>query len=215
MTGRFGAPVIWRLGLIPVLLLLAFGTAVARPAIPAHAATTLHDQLDHDGFNAIISTTSTSDPSLAAQAADDFMVPASTTWTLSEIDLCAVDDGANPATMNVVIYQDSGSGMPGTQVAAQANATFTRSTSPLCSPLTTDEFLYQINLNDLVAPAGHDWISVQANASISRWYWEFRSVVSNTQSMWQNPGDGSGAGCITWMATGTSPARGHSTSCSG
>jgi hypothetical protein len=48
MKSGSSSRVLWRLCLVPALILLAFGAVVGHPAIPAHAATTLYDQLDSD-----------------------------------------------------------------------------------------------------------------------------------------------------------------------
>jgi hypothetical protein len=48
---------------------------------------------------------------------------------------------------------------------------------------------------------GTYWVSVQARQDLNpsgQWYWHNRTVQSNAEATWQNPGDGYGTGCITW-----------------
>ena len=54
--------------------------------------------------------------------------------------------------------------------------------------------------------AGTYWVSVQANQNLipqGQWGWRDRSVQSNTNASWQNPGNGFGTGCTTWAARAT------------
>ena len=60
-----------------------------------------------------------------------------------------------------------------------------------------------VSLSPAVAlAAGTYWVSVQARQDITlhgQWFWHERAVQSNQGSVWQNPGNGFGTGCMTWV----------------
>ena len=92
---------------------------------------------------------------------------------------------------NVNFYSDSG-GLPGSQVATRPNLTVGDTNGSLTISIPSAVTL----------PAGHYWVSVQANMDFpvgGQWGWTDRTVQSNNEAAWQNPGGGFGV-CPTWGA---------------
>jgi hypothetical protein len=129
--------------------------------------------------------------------ADDFVVPAGQTWNITEVDAQgAYFNGPGPAvSFHVFIYQDAG-GLPGTQVYAAMNQSYTGG--------PTD---FVINLaSAAVLSEGTYWVSVQCQMDFGvggQWGFMDRTVQANSPAAWQNPGDGLGTGCISWGARTT------------
>ena len=90
---------------------------------------------------------------------------------------------------NVTFYSDA-SGLPGSQVATRPNLSVVDSAGSIMIAIPTAVEL----------TAGHYWVSVQANLDFNvggQWYFEDRTVQSNAEAAWQNPGGGFGI-CPTW-----------------
>ena len=90
-------------------------------------------------------------------------------------------------SVNVNFYSDA-SGLPGSQVATRPNLTVGDTNGSLTIPIPSAVSL----------PAGHYWVSVQANMDFGvggQWGWDDRSVLSNNEAAWQNPGGGFGRLC--------------------
>jgi len=127
-----------------------------------------------------------------SQAADDFIVPASQTWEITEVDVLGEYESAGPAASFHVFFYDNGAGdLPGNLVASRLENPYTGSNDfviTLTEPVTLAE--------------GHYWVSVQARQDITQsgfWLWHNRSVQSNTGAAWQNPGNGFGTSCVVWV----------------
>ncbi|MDQ3930684.1 MAG: hypothetical protein M3328_16255, partial [Chloroflexota bacterium] len=185
------------LTVIPLLiipLVIGMGVTPGVRSTPgfAAAATVLHDQLDSN--HAIGSVVSFDNgTSFSSQAADDFIVPAGKTWTLSQVEVLGfpVTTTIQPASFNVFIYNDN-STLPGSLVASYANLSYVQ------SPTTG---VYTIDFPSTLLNTGTYWVSVQANtaAAGNRWAWSSSDQPAvNNGSAWQNPGNGFGSGCTTW-----------------
>ena len=153
----------------------------------------LYSQYDNPGANASNSQDfETSNDAFDDELADDFVVPASTTWNIQTVDASGVYfNGPGPAaSFNVRFYADS-SGAPGALAAAR-----------LAQPYTNTSGDFTITLSSPVSlTAGTYWMSVQARQDFTpngEWGWTDRTVQSNNGAMWQNPGGGFGVGCTTW-----------------
>ena len=170
--------------------------AYALPPVP-QGVTVLYDQTDNAGTNASSSQDfETSFDAYDNQGADDFVVPAGESWTVTGVDAVgAYWNGAGPAaSFNVYFYADA-SGLPGSEVGsalAQAYA----DTSGLGSPSIT--FDTPVTLSE-----GTYWVSIQARMDFSvggQWGWQDRTVQSGAAAAWQNPGGGFGGCGTTWEA---------------
>ena len=124
-------------------------------------------------------------------AADDFVVPAGQPWNVSEVDVQGLYSGSGPAiAFHVFFYQDSG-GLPGTRVYAAMNQPYTGG---------PPDFVINLSSPAVLAP-GTYWVSVQCRMDITvggEWFWQDRTVTSNSAAAWQNPPGGFGVGCLTW-----------------
>ncbi len=155
----------------------------ARAVEPA-VAVVLYDQYDNAG----VTTTSSQNFETAYdqyddETADDFVVPAGQTWTVSLVEVSGVYEGPGPAdSMNVVIYTNAGT-LPGSPVFSQMNSAYTN---------TAGDFAITLN-PPAVLTEGTYWLSVQANQNYipaGQWRWVNRLIASNNAAAWRNPGGG-------------------------
>ncbi len=125
------------------------------------------------------------------------MVPGGVGWNIETVEVAGeYFNGPGPAnSVNVNFYSNGGNNRPGSLLQSRPNQTFTNGPS------------FSIPLNPIVSlGAGTYWVSVQANQNLipqGQWGWRDRSVLSNTNASWQNPGNGFGTGCTTWGARAT------------
>src|SRR5690606_17644991 len=128
----------------------------------------LYDQSGNPGLNSTSSQDfeAANDP-FDNQAADDFVVPAGETWTITSVDAQgAYFNGVGPAdSYNVYFYADA-AGLPGAEVESQMALTYTDPSGlgspsiPLAAPVVLTEGTY--------------WVSVQASLNFSvggQWGW--------------------------------------------
>jgi hypothetical protein len=129
-----------------------------------------------------------------SEAADDFIVPAGRTWSISQVLVEGSYKAAwGVASVNVRIYADA-TGLPGTEVySALAVAALGTSSGDFKVTLPS-----QANLGP-----GHYWLSVQANQGGGEWHWSMHQALSNAASAFRNPGDGFFTGCTTWQTRPT------------
>ncbi len=184
-----------RVSRLMLSLSLFMGVLVA--VTPARAQTTvLHDQYDN-----LTSTTTNSqnydsvNDDYDNEAADDFEVPAGTTWTIQtfEVDGQYNSPDDRPSSLNVRIYHDA-NGLPGALVEEWLNL---QPTGGFGEP---DYSNFSIPLPD--APAlspGRYWISVQVNlVSGEHWFWRNRSETDFNPAAWRNPGGAWETPCEDW-----------------
>jgi subtilisin-like proprotein convertase family protein len=145
------------------------------------------------------------------QAADDFTVPAGPAWQVTQVNVGGVYfNGPGPAaSLNVTFYNNSGTNLPGTVVAAFTNVTtFTGGPN------------FNITLPSAVSlPGGATyWVSVQVNQNFTpagQWGWNtFGTTNIGFERAWQNPGGGFGTPCTNWgygaTGCGVGTSRNHS-----
>jgi hypothetical protein len=137
-----------------------------------------------------------------SQGADDFIVPTATKWLIQGVLATGVYfNGSGPADSETVTFYKDAGGKPGMVISSQT-VTGIDTAGTFKMPLPTPVKL---------PVAGKYWMSVQATmefATGGEWGWETTNTLSNTASMWQNPGDGFITGCTTWadMQTCIGPA---------
>ena len=127
-----------------------------------------------------------------SQAADDFTVPAGTTWTVTRVTANGFGTG-NPTSVNVFFYANSGANLPGAAVVSYNNVvTFVR---------TGPNYSVTLPSAAVLAP-GTYWVSIQVNMSFAsggQWFWgNFGTTNIGNQYAWQNPGGGFGTPCASW-----------------
>jgi hypothetical protein len=125
------------------------------------------------------------------QSADDFTVPASQTWNVTQVDIAGT--GAAPV-FNVSFYADGG-GVPGGII-----------TTLTSHKVTVVGNVYTIKIPAVTLAAGSYWVSVYSNSayvSSGQWYEYGRSVVSGNPAMWRSPVDAWGTGCTNWSVAST------------
>jgi len=174
--------------LLPLLAVCAMPLTQARgTSVPG----VLYDQLNNPGSLGTDSEDFWDLPAWTSFAADDFVVPAGRTWTITEVDAQGEYRGQNgPADyFNVAFYQDAG-GLPGSVVYS----------APALRYFNDAGVFLLILKSPVVLTSGKYWVSVQAHLSINTngdWWWTNRSVQANSPAAWQNPNGGSGR-CATW-----------------
>jgi hypothetical protein len=160
----------------------------------------LHNQYNNQGAFAINSQNfEAAYDAYDSFAADDFVVPANTKWTIKGVAVQGLYfNGPGPAqSFNVAFYQSGNQVPQDPPRLSRNNQTYTLN--------GTDEF--RIRLNPAVnIPASpnprHVWVSVQANLDFAggaggQWGWTDRLVASNDPAAWKNPGGGFGV-CPNW-----------------
>ena len=185
--------------LLPASTTAVGARAFQVPPAPKAPQVVLYDQYNNAGTNATLSATFTDFPTFSSDLADDFIVPGGQTWTVQSIDADGVYfNGPGPAIdWNVFVYSDSG-GLPGAQVYSTTH-----------QPVTVVGTTFTVNLPiPPVLNPGHYWIEIQANMTFGtqgEWGWTDRTVTSNNDAAFQNPGGGFGI-CPTWSRRGATCA---------
>jgi hypothetical protein len=198
-----------------VLLLSSAGTAFAaggmqskagpaRPLVSQDFAPPLYDQNDSDSGNGINSQNFEAIyDAYDNMGADDFTVPAGVTWKLTGIDVAGVYyGGIGPAASQHVVIYSNKKNKPGAVVADFDNVAGADN--------GTGSFSIALPKAVKLQP-GKYWVSVQVNMDFDiggQWAWSNRSVVNGKPSLWQNPGDGFGSGCVKWADEATCTASG-------
>jgi hypothetical protein len=132
------------------------------------------------------------------QAADDFFVPANTSWKIVGVGIQGLYfNGPGPAdSFNIFLYTDTAN-EPGVLRITRSNMAYTLN--------GTDQFRIKVNpaINVPASPSPrHLWISVQANLDFAgglggQFGWTDRTIANNSGAAWQNPGGGFGV-CPSW-----------------
>jgi subtilisin-like proprotein convertase family protein len=132
-----------------------------------------------------------------SQSADDFIVPAGATWSITRMTANGIGAGV-PTSVNVFFYANSGSNLPGAVIATYNNlTTFTQAGAN-----------YNVTLpSALNLTAGTYWVSLQVNMSFAaggQWFWgNYGAPIVGNQYAWQNPGGGFATPCTSWGYGGT------------
>lgn len=154
----------------------------------------LYDQTGNAGIDSIVSQNFESDfDDFDAEAADDFIVPAGSTWHIQQVVALGIYfNGPGPAdSVNVTFYANSGS-VPGAPICFYSNLT----------PIDTAGDFSIILGTECVLTGGHYWVGVQANMNFDpngEWGWDEQTVQTNFESVWRNPGGGFGTSCSSFQ----------------
>ena len=168
--------------------------SVSPSTAPSHGTgSALYDQYDNPGsFSSSSQNFEAANNSYDDELADDFVIPGGIGWNIQTVEVSGeYFNGPGPASsVNVKFYSNGGSNRPGSLIAARPNQAFTNGPS-FSIPLATEVSL----------GPGTYWLSVQANQNLipsGQWGWKNRTVQSNMDASWQNPGNGFGTGCTAW-----------------
>jgi hypothetical protein len=131
-------------------------------------------------------------------AADDFFVPANTTWHVTVVDVNGVFyNGSGPdgsETESVTFYKNT-KGVPGL-----VKATYT-----LQGLDNSGSFAITLPGKGITLKGGRRgktfWLSVAINMPFhpnGQWAWETSTNAVDNTNVWENPSNGYGTGCTTW-----------------
>jgi len=179
------------------MLSRALGLAVAMVTVAAPAqasAEVLFNNIDETSPQSINSQNfNPANDAFDAMAADDFVVPAGETWTITGALVRGTQDGTTPATSaDVKFFTDAG-GAPGAEI-------------PPTTTIATATDYPRMNLT-FAGPtltAGTYWFGVSAvldpgaSPPFSQWYWSENSEQFGAKSVYRNPGDGFQSGCTSF-----------------
>jgi len=185
LIGASGSASAVKLGRAPA----ASAGRLGRPAAPM---VVLYDQYDNQADFDVASQQFEAEFSVYdSLAADDFVVPGGQNWTVQQVDVDGEYNGGPADSFHVHFYSNAAGNLPGSLVGDALASSYAGSGGDavitLSSPVTLS--------------AGTYWVSVQARqsyGSAGQWFWQNRTVTSNTASAWENPHDGFGTGCTTW-----------------
>ncbi|MBK7379756.1 MAG: T9SS type A sorting domain-containing protein [Ignavibacteriales bacterium] len=142
------------------------------------------------------------------QAADDFKVPSGVSWSVTRVFVPGFYTLDATPTVDVWFYQNNRpTSLPGTQIYSALGIVPTLdATGTLTIDLPTPADLC----------SGTWWVSVQANLDFgagSQWYWLNSFGQLNSESGWENLGNGFATGCdTTWHRRVTDCLVGDSSS---
>ncbi len=132
-----------------------------------------------------------------AWAADDFVVPAGTTWLVDEVRTVGTTGTPGGATVSVTFYANSpGGGDPDLPGAAVPGCSYTG----LVPTDVAGSFTIVLPTVCSLA-AGAYWVGIQTAqnvASFGQHFWSNRTVQTGSEAVWRNPGDGFATGCLDW-----------------
>lgn len=141
-----------------------------------------------------------------SQGADDFVVPESDTWNVSQVDLFgAYRPGTlSPATIADVYFYADADGSPGEELAAFTDVSIDDSDADgdwsvmLPSPVTLAGGTYWVSVFV-------DMDSVVAGEGEGQWFWTKQATESpiGNELHWRNPNNGFETGCTEWSALTT------------
>lgn len=185
-------------------MLAAAGVAQAAPTVAARGdahvvrsstpgVTTLWTNgTDQSGVGIVSQKFEKSEKAIDAQGADDFVVPAGKTWTITEVDAPGIYfNGSGPARAeDVIIFNQYKKGGPGSVAAKALMVKGTDNAGSFAIP------------TKITLTAGTYWISVRARMAFSKggeWGW-YTTATSQQGSAadWRNPPGGFGIGCTNW-----------------
>jgi hypothetical protein len=153
-------------------------------------------QLDNDNFGISSQNFETANDAVDDQGADDFKLAAACK-VKSVVTAGSYSVGGGPsASYNVTFYKNA-SGTPGAVIKTQLNRTYTDVSG-------VGNVTVKLGRHGPSLGAHRYWVSVQANLDFSiagQWFWNTNNTVRGAASVWQNPGDGFGTGCITYTTT--------------
>jgi hypothetical protein len=118
-----------------------------------------------------------------SQAADDFIVPAGVTWTITSVEVDGQESSTEPAT--VVLYGD-GPTVPGPEIFRLGGIPF---------PSGPTGHLQVAGAPNLTP--GHYWLSVFTTWTLNAFNWRRQSPTAGSEAVWENPTGGAG-GCSSF-----------------
>lgn len=140
-------------------------------------------------------------------AADDFVIPAGRSWTITKVDAPGLFyNGSGPATSVVVTFYADAKGKPGNVKASYTlDCTDTTGTGTFACDIPGP---HGNGLRLRGATAGKRyWLSVTPNMAFidgsGQWAWVQNTNTHRDPGQWENPGNGFGTGCKTWNNTST------------
>ncbi len=160
---------------------------------------TLYSQNSSQGYTGIDSQIFESTyAAYTDQGADDFTVPAGTTWKVNGVSVTGIYyNGSGPASGETVSFYKNKGGKPGKQVGVSQTSKGADNGGSFVIKLPAVQKLKG------GASGTTYWVSVQADCHFSgcgQWGWYLTNVQHNNLSEWQNPGGGFGV-CPTWGTT--------------
>lgn len=163
-------------------------------------STTLYNQNSNFGYGIDSQNFSATDSIYDDAGADDFKVPAGTSWKIKEVDVTGVYyNGSGPASSENVIFYADAKGKPGTAISTLSNLSCTD---------TSGSFACKLGKTGPKLKGGTKgkryWVSVVANcafAGCGQWGWVENKTIQNDPATWENPANGFGTGCTTWGGT--------------
>ncbi len=141
-------------------------------------------------------TSGTFSPTNNDQGADDFVVPKTVQWTVTQVDVSGLYfNGNGPAASENVTFYANNKGVPGSPVK---NGTFTG----LKGTDSSGSFSISLGKKGVSLKSGTYWVSVVANCWFEnkvcgQWGWAENGTIHGDDAMWQNPSGGFGV-CQSW-----------------
>lgn len=168
------------------------------PRTPEGASVLLYDQNNNAANNGVPDQDfEAAFDTYDSEAADDFVVPAGTTWQVDEVRTVGTTGTPGGSTVDVIFYSNSaGGGDPDLPGAPVAGCSYTNLT-----PVDNLGSFTIVLPAACTLPAGTYWVGVQTNqsfASNGQHFWSNRSVQTGSEGVWRNPGDGFASGCLTF-----------------
>jgi hypothetical protein len=159
----------------------------------------LYSQVDSDPWDFVGMISQENRPefgsqSMDSQGADDFTVPADTSWTIDGVNAFGLDAYGTPMNfVYVTFYADAG-GTPGAVECAYSGLA------------SGDDGFGDFTIvlpTACVLGSGTHWVSVQADQeanTIVTWFWSMVDQLEpiGNNAVWQNPANGFGSGCTSW-----------------
>ena len=148
----------------------------------------LYDQYDPPG-NASISSENRPDmPEWSDEAADNFVIPATQIWQITEVDIHGSGFFNTPSSFDVHFYTDA-EGLPGTEVYVATGLAFVVNLGNYIITVTSPAILSE----------GTYWVSVVGNITDFAFFWDGRNTTNNGfATAYRNPLDGLGTCCTDW-----------------
>jgi hypothetical protein len=151
---------------------------------PNASAAVLYDQSAGSADGGCISSSDFGVANKVAQGADDFPVPASTTWQIGSVDV--IGSGSLTGSPTAAVFLYSAGALPGAQIFSQTGIPITGFNN-LSIPVTGAPQL----------TTGTYWISVQITDPV-QWSWCAKQAQFGAVAAWRNPGNGFSTGCTSY-----------------
>ncbi len=189
----------------------ARGAHAVAPAARTGSGVVLFSNLTNDAGISISSQVF--EPAFAAYddaAADDFFVPANTTWHVTEVDVSGVYyNGPGAADSEAVTFYTNKHKLPAKVKVAYSTLQGTDNAGSFVISLPGKGVTFRGGTGGKTF-----WVSVAANMLFhpdGQWGWETSTNAVGNSNLWENPSNGFGTGCTTWTVVSTCfPGEGSS-----